>query len=157
MDIISLLEELEELIDEASSVPFSKKVSVNPEDVYGIINDMKDAIPQEIKDAQWVNSERERIISEANSQATSLKDKAKDEVQRSYDEANRRLKELVSENNITQQANQESERIISEAKNTAKTIATNSLAYVDELLSKTSDDLKNTLQAIEENRSQLKY
>lgn len=157
MDIISLLEELEELIDEASSVPFSKKVSVNPEDIYGIINDMKDAIPQEIKDAQWVNSERERIISEANSQATSLKDKAKDEVQRSYDEANRRLKELVSENNITQQANQESERIISEAKATAQTIATNSLAYVDELLSKTSDDLKNTLKSIEDNRSQLKY
>lgn len=157
MDIISLLEELEELIDEAGSIPFSKKVSVDPEDIYGIINDMKESIPQEIKDAQWVNEERERIISEANSQSDSMKEKARDEIQRSYDEANRRLKDLVSEHNITKEANAEAERIVSEAKETANTIATNSLAYVDQLLAKTSDDLRNTLKVIEDNRGQLKY
>lgn len=157
MDIISLLEELEELMDDANTIPFSKKVSVNPEDVYGIINDMKDAIPQEIKDAQWVNGERERILSEATSQAESMKEKAKEEITRGYDDANRRIKDLVSENSITMEANKEAERIVSEAKTTAQSITTNSLAYVDQLLSKTSDDLKNTLQVIDENRSQLKY
>lgn len=157
MDIISLLEELEELIDEASAVPFSKKVTVNPDDIYGIINDMKDSIPQEIKDAQWVNEERERIISEANSQAEQMKEKAKDDIKKGYDDANRRIKELVGEHNITVEANAEAERIISEAKSTAQTIATNSLAYVDQLLEKTSDDLRNTLQVVDENRSQLKY
>lgn len=157
MDIISLLDELEELIDEAGSVPFSKKVTVNPEDIYGIINDMKDAIPQEIKDAQWVNEERDRIISEANSQATSMKEKAQEEIQRSYDEANRRLKQLVSENNITINANQQAEQILQEAKSTAKTITTNSLAYVDQMLANTEDEIKKALQVIEENRSQLKY
>lgn len=157
MDIISLLEELEELMDDANSVPFSKKVSVNPEDVYGIISDMKEAIPQEIKDAQWVNSERERILTEANSQADAMKEKAKEDIKKGYDEANRKIKQLVSEHNITVEANAEAEKIVSEAKTTAQQIATNSLAYVDQLLTKTSDDLKNTLKVIDENRSQLKY
>ena len=157
MDIISLLDELEELIDEAGSVPFSKKVAVNPDDIYGIINDMKDSIPQEIKDAQWVNEERDRILSEANAQATNIKEKAQEEVQRSYDDANRRLKELVNENNITVAANQEADRILLEAQNTAKTITTNSLAYVDQILAKTEDEVRKTLQVIEENRSQLRY
>ncbi|MGY3776281.1 ATP synthase subunit B family protein [Helcococcus sueciensis] len=157
MDIISLLDELEELIDEAGSVPFSKKVTVHPDDIYGIINDMKDSIPQEIKDAQWVNEERDRIISEANTQAANIKERAQEEVQRSYEEANRRLKELVNENSITVAANEEADRIISEAKSTASTITTNSLAYVDQILSKTEDEVKKTLQVIEENRSQLKY
>lgn len=157
MDIISLLEELEELVDEAGSVPFSKKVTINPEDVYGIINDMKDAIPQEIKDAQWVNEERDRIISEAKSQAENIRNQAQEEVKRAYEEADRRVKQLINEHSITVQANSEAERIVSEAKNTAKTITTNSLAYVDQILSKTSEELRNTLQVIEDNRSQLKY
>lgn len=157
MNIISLIQELEEIIDDAGSVPFSKKVTVNPDDIYSIINDLKDSIPQEIKDAEWVNNERDRILSEANSQANSINEKAKLEVQKAYDEANRRFKELVSEHNVTQVANEESERIIAEAKSTAQTITTNSLAYVDQILSKTSDDLRNSIDKIEENRSKLKY
>lgn len=157
MNIISLIEELEEIIDEAGSVPFSKKVTVNPDDIYSIINDLKDSIPQEIKDAEWVNQERERILSEANSQADSINEKAKLEVQKAYDEANRRFKELVSEDNVTKAAHEEADRIVAEAKETAQTIATNSLAYVDQVLAKTSDDLQKAVQTIEENRQQLKY
>lgn len=157
MNIISLLEELEEVIDEAGSVPFSKKVTVNPDDVYGIINDLKDSIPQEIKDAQWVNEERERILSEANSQATQMKEKADAEIKKAYEEANRKFKQLVSESEVTKEAQNEAERIIAEAKNTANTITTNSLAYVDSILAKTADEIQKTLSTIEENRSQLKY
>lgn len=157
MNIISLLEELEDLIDEAGSVPFSKKITLNPDEVYSIINDLKDAIPVEIKDAQWVNQERERILEEANSQASSIKAKAKEDVEKAYDEANRKFKELVNESSITQAANKEAERIITEAKSTAGTITTNSLAYVDQILAKTSDEIKQTLQTIEENRGKLKY
>lgn len=157
MNIISLLEELEEVMDEAGSVPFSKKITVNPEEVYGIINDLRDSIPEEIKDAQWVNQERERILEEANSQASSMKSKAKEDIEKGYEEANRKFKDLVNENSITKEANKEAERIIAEAKNTAKQITTNSLAYVDQILSKTSDELKNTLKVIDENRSELKY
>lgn len=157
MNIISLLEELEGVIDEAGSVPFSKKITVNPEEVYSIINDLKDSIPEEIKDAQWVNQERERILEEANSQANSIKLKAKEEIEKGYEEANRRFRDLVNEHSVTQEANKEAERIIAEAKKTANTITTNSLAYVDQILSKTSDEIKNTLKVIEDNRSQLKY
>lgn len=157
MNIISLIQELEEIIDDAGSVPFSKKVTVNPDDIYSIINDLKDSIPQEIRDAEWVNNERDRILSEANAQANSINEKAKLEVQKAYDEANRRFRELVSEHNVTQSANEESERIIAEAKSTAQTITTNSLAYVDQILAKTSEDLRNSIDRIEENRSKLKY
>ena len=157
MNIISLLEELEGVIDEAGSVPFSKKVTINPDEAYAIINDLKDSIPEEIKDAQWVNQERERILEEAKSQANSVKTKANEEIERAYEDANRKFKEMVNEHTITKEANKEAEKIIAEAKNTANTITTNSLAYVDQILSKTSDEIKNTLQVIEDNRSQLKY
>ncbi|MFM1514974.1 ATPase [Helcococcus ovis] len=157
MNILSLIEELEQIMDDGGSVPFSKKITINPDEVYEVINDLRESIPQEIKDAQWVNQERERILQEANSQASAIKDKAREEVERSYEDANRKLRELVNQDTITVEARKEAEKIIAEAKETANTIATNSLAYVDQILAKTSDELKNTLSTIEENRSQLKY
>lgn len=157
MNILSLIEELEQIMDDGGSVPFSKKITINPDEVYEVINDLRESIPQEIKDAQWVNQERERILQEANSQASAIKDKAREEVERSYEDANRKLRELVNQDIITVEARKEAEKIIAEAKETANTIATNSLAYVDQILAKTSDELKNTLSTIEENRSQLKY
>lgn len=157
MNILSLIEELEQIMDDGGSVPFSKKITINPDEVYEVINDLRESIPQEIKDAQWVNQERERILQEANSQAGAIKDKAREEVERSYEDANRKLRELVNQDTITVEARKEAEKIIAEAKETANTIATNSLAYVDQILAKTSDELKNTLSTIEENRSQLKY
>ncbi len=157
MDIELLLNELKEVVDEAGSVPFSKKVTVNPDDVYAILDDLKESIPQEIKDARWVNQERERILSEANTQAQQIIDGAEQKVQKAYDEANRKLKDLVSEHEITKHAHEEADRIVLEAKNTANTITTNSLAYVDQVLAKTSDEISKTLETIQENRSQLKY
>ncbi|MFM1539429.1 ATPase [Helcococcus bovis] len=157
MNILSLIEELEQIMDDGGSVPFSKKITINPDEVYEVINDLRESIPQEIKDAQWVNQERERILQEANSQASAIKDKAKEDVDRSFEDANRKLRELVNQDAVTIEARKEAERIIAEAKETANTIAANSLAYVDQILSKTSDELKNTLSTIEENRSQLKY
>ncbi|WP_409482559.1 ATPase [Helcococcus ovis] len=157
MNILSLIEELEQIMDDGGSVPFSKKITINPDEVYEVINDLRESIPQEIKDAQWVNQERERILQEANSQASAIKDKAKEDVDRSFEDANRKLRELVNQDAVTIEARKEAERIVAEAKETANTIAANSLAYVDQILSKTSDELKNTLSTIEENRSQLKY
>lgn len=156
MDILKLIDELEEVIDEASSVPFTKKVGVNPEEIYELINDLRDSLPEEIKEARWVNEERERILGEAQKQADVLIQNANEEVQRKDEDAKRRYKELVNEHAITVEAKRQAEGIINEAKQTSETIVTNSLSYVDGMLVKTEDELKNLLSVIADNRSQLK-
>ncbi len=156
MDILKLIDELEEVIDEASSVPFSKKVGINPEEVYELINDLRDSLPEEIKEARWVNEERERILGEAQKQADILIQNANEEVQKKDEDAKRRYKELVNEHAITVEAKRQGEQIIEEAKATSQTIVTNSLSYVDGMLVKTEDELKNLLSVISDNRSQLK-
>lgn len=156
MDILKLIDELEEVIDEASSVPFSKKVGINPEEVYELINDLRDSLPEEIKEARWVNEERERILGEAQKQADILIQNSNEEVQKKDEDAKRRYKELVNEHAITVEAKRQGEQIIEEAKATSQTIVTNSLSYVDGMLVKTEDELKNLLSVISDNRSQLK-
>lgn len=156
MDILKLLDELEEVIDEASNVPFTKKVSVNPDEVYELINDLRDSLPEEIKEARWVNEERERIISEAEKQAEVLIQNANEETLRKDEDAKRRYKELVNEHSITVEAKREAESIISDARDTSNKIAINSLSYVDSMLVKTQDELKHLLSVIEDNRNQLR-
>ena len=157
MDILQLIDELEDVIDDASSVPFTKKVSVNPEDIYEIINDLRDALPEEIKEAKWVNEEKDRILKDAKTQADTLVNQAKSEVEQSYEAANRKYRDLVNENAITIEAKKQAAQIVTDAENIAHGITKNSLAYVDGMLVKTEEELKKLLQVIEENRSQLKY
>lgn len=156
MDILKLIDELEEVIDDASSVPFTKKVGINPEEVYELIHDLRDSLPEEIKEARWVNEERERILGEAQKQADVLIQNANEEVQKKDEDAKRRYKELVNEHAITVEARRQAEQIISEAKSTSQTIVTNSLSYVDKMLVKTEDELKNLLSVISDNRNQLR-
>ncbi|MGF0039285.1 ATPase [Peptoniphilaceae bacterium SGI.131] len=157
MDIVKIIDELEEIVDEASNIPFTKRVSINPDEAYELINELREAIPEEIKEARWINEEKERILSEANNQASQIINQAKEEVEKSYQEANRRYKEMVNQDAITLEAKRQAEEILAEAKMTANTITTNSLAYVDSMLVKTQDELKGLLQVIDENRSQLKF
>lgn len=156
MDILRLLDEMEEIVDNASSVPFTKKVSINPDEIYELINDLRDSLPEEIKESRWVNEEKERIISEAQKQADIIISNANDEVQKMDEDAKRRYKELVNEHAITAAAKREAQNIVDEANNTAQTIANNSLSYVDGILVKTENEIKNILDEIANNREQLK-
>ena len=61
-DINELIDEIEDIMDNASSVPFSRKVSVDPDEIFEIVRDMRDSLPTEIKNAQWINEEKDRIL-----------------------------------------------------------------------------------------------
>ena len=39
--ITDLIYEMEDIMEEASSVPFSKKVAVDPDEIYDVLNEMK--------------------------------------------------------------------------------------------------------------------
>ena len=62
MKLLSSLETLEELIDEAKTAPFSQKILVDPEEIGQLIEQIKKQVPEEIKDATWIKEESERLI-----------------------------------------------------------------------------------------------
>lgn len=65
MKVLNLLEELEELIDTASSVPLTGKTIINKEDFFELIKEIKLALPDEIAQAKHLVQERESIINDA--------------------------------------------------------------------------------------------
>ena len=65
MNVDRLIKELEDIVNNASSVPLTNKVMVDGEEVISILNEIEKVLPDEIKQARWIQNERDRILTEA--------------------------------------------------------------------------------------------
>ncbi|NMB14493.1 MAG: ATPase, partial [Gallicola sp.] len=115
MDLIQLIEEMEDLMDGASTVPFSKKVMVDADEVLEILTEMREALPEEIKQAQWVTEEKERIVTEAEREADAIRKGAQKDADGMNKDAQKRFEALINEHDITKQAEKYGEEIVSKA------------------------------------------
>ena len=156
MDILQLIEELEDEMDDATSIPLSKKVAIDPDTIFEIIKEIRASLPEEIRQAKWVNEERDRILQEANDQAQQLVDQAKQRAAESDQDTQKRFNELVNDHRITQEATKKGEAMIEQAKEQSRQIRQSVFAYVDEILSNTQDNLNSVIAELDHNRSELK-
>ena len=65
MEIFTLLETLEEMLESGKTIPFSNKGIVDKEEMLEIIKEIRLKLPEELKQAKWVKEERQRILVEA--------------------------------------------------------------------------------------------
>lgn len=156
MDINQLIEELEDIIDDGGSVPFSKKVLVDADEVTDILNDMRQSLPEEIKQAQWVTDEKDRILSEADREAKSIVEDARKQSDDIVNEGLDRVHNMIDEHEITKKAEEYGEEIVTKAEKNARMLKSQSINYVDEMLLATQDKLKELLDLLEENRNELR-
>lgn len=73
MTIESLIEELEQIIDEGKSVPFTSNQIVDVERLRTTIEDMRLNMPDELMQARKIASERKEILVEQNLESTAHK------------------------------------------------------------------------------------
>lgn len=156
MDILQLVDELEDVLDDASSIPFSKRVSIDPDEMSEIIKSIRTSLPEEIRQAKWVNEEKDRILSEANAQAQEILQQAQKKAANADQEAKRRFNELVNQHEITKMATQAAKEIVAKAEQQSGEIKASSFAYIDEILAGTQESLKNVIQELSKNRGELK-
>ncbi|MCT4631708.1 MAG: ATPase [Firmicutes bacterium] len=178
MKVLDLLEDLEDLIENGSSIPLTGRVVLDREDLLELVKDIRLQLPDEIKQAKWIKEERnkilaeaqdesERITKEAQSRYQNIVTTAKDEENRIINNTMVRVDELVEEEEIYVVAKEKSTEIINEANLKAQEILKNahdetndlrlgSLEYADKLLSEVQEKLKVTMETIEDNRDELK-
>ena len=121
--LISLLEELEDLITSSSKMPFSEKGIIDLDVAQKIIEDIRANLPRDIQQARWLDQERDRIISDA-----------KKEYNRMINEAKEQVEYLVNNNNIYKDAQKRADAILKEAENHANYMKYRSYEYIDQLL-----------------------
>lgn len=145
MEVFTLLENLEEILESGAKVPFSTKVMVDAEELREIIEDIRLKLPDELKQAKWVKEERQRIISDAELEA-----------QKVLKETEGKIINLIDEHEITKQALAQKEEIIENANKVSKEISEGTREYADSILEKVEKILRETMEIVHDNRRELK-
>lgn len=123
MKVLELLDELDEIIEVASSVPLVKKVMVDPDEISDIVKEIRQELPDEIQQAQWIKNERERILGEAKKEYESI-----------LADARAKADALVENDEITVTAKAKADEIIRVAKENSQVMKMSILDYTDNML-----------------------
>jgi F0F1-type ATP synthase membrane subunit b/b' len=100
-EILYLLDHLEELVGTSKRVPFSTKIMVEEDEFLDLIEQLRISIPNEVKQAQRVVKDRERIIAEAQQEASRIVDTARS-----------RAEYLISQDSITNESRVRAEDLL---------------------------------------------
>jgi dsDNA-specific endonuclease/ATPase MutS2 len=133
MDILQLIDRLEELFNESKSIPLTRNVMVDEDRMLDIIDQMRIAIPEEVKKAQQLLGQRDRVLAQAQEEAN-----------RTIEIARQKADQLVTRDMITQEASRRAEQILAQA----RTEAENTRADADEYVIKSLTQLQAELERI---------
>ena len=123
MKVLELLDELDEIIEVASSVPVVRKVMVDPNEVREIVKEIRLELPDEIQQAQWIKNERQRILDEAKAEYESI-----------LNEARQKADALVENDEITVKAKARADEILRIAQENSQVMKMSILDYTDSML-----------------------
>ena len=135
MEIFTLLQSIEDLLEQSKSIPFSSKVVVDKAEIIDAIKEIRLKLPDELKQAKWIKEERERIIGEAKKEADDI-----------VSEAETRIISMIDEHEITKKAYEKKEEVISAGNEQFRKVTRDADQYaLDELSS-----LEQTLKKLQE-------
>ncbi|WP_294410351.1 vacuolar-type H+-ATPase subunit H [uncultured Ruminococcus sp.] len=138
MSIDEILEEMDELLDKASAVPFvSHKKVIDGERMRELINDVRLNMPHELKEAKKIEFDCQRILNEAKLNAESIIRKAEE-----------RAAQIVSREAIVTEAKKKALDMLTKAQTAAKNLQQNAAASVAKMLNDTESYYSRNLQSI---------
>lgn len=143
MDIMEIIDMMEETINKASTVPFTGKIMMDKEELLDYIQEIRLVYPEQLKEAKWVKTERQRILEEAQERADQIK-KTAEETQ----------EKLIDEHEITRQAYDKAEAIKDMSERDARERRMDTEQYVDDILADVEHRLDLLLRKVREDREE---
>ena len=145
MSIDEILEEMDELLDKASSMPFvAHKKVIDGERMRELINDVRLNMPHELKEAKKIEFDCQRILNEAKLNAEGIIRKAEE-----------RAAQIVSREAIVTEAKKKAVDMLTKAQAAAKNLQQNATASVTKMLNDTENYYARNLQSIKAVKSKI--
>ena len=137
MDIQHLVDRLEQALNESTRIPLSAYLLVNEEKVYSLLDQMRVAVPEEIKRANRVEAEKDRILAQAKEEAERIRELARQEAN-----------ELVKRDAIVNAAQHRAENIVERARRDAEALRQDADVYIVDVLQRLEQDLARTMNVV---------
>src|SRR5512142_2782588 len=133
IDILYLVDRLEALLSKGWRVPMTSKTMIDEDEFLDIVDQMRIAIPEEIKLAKKMQADRERVLAQTQEEAARILALAKEDAAR-----------LVNEHAVVRAAEERADQIGMQAKADADTVRQGADAYATQVLG----DIQGRLELI---------
>jgi leucyl-tRNA synthetase len=137
MDILHLIDRLEEQLNQSRPFPFTHSVIVDEDRLLDIIDQMRMAIPEEVKKAQQLLVQRDRVLAQAQEEAT-----------RTLAIAREKSDQIIERDVIVQAASARAEQLINQAKTEIESTRRDADDYVMDTLRRLEMEVERSLNQI---------
>jgi len=134
MDILQFVDRLEELFNQSRPIWLTHSVIVDEDKFLDIIDQMRIAVPEEVKKAQQLYAQKDRILAQAQEEAN-----------RTLELARQKAAELVEKEPLALEAQRRASQIIDQSRAEAEEIKYGADQYSREALSNLIGELERTL------------
>ncbi len=145
MELLSVINELEELVESSGRIPLTHKVMIDEEKMLDILDRIRTILPDELRKAKWVVQEREKVLAESRKEAERILEAAKAEVEKKSEESE-----------VTRQAREMAESILGKAEQVSREIKLGAREYADEVLGRLEERLDRITKELQQGRAELK-
>ena len=144
MDVLVLIDKLDDLVHNAKAVPLTDQVRVEREAVYGLLDEIRASIPEEVKQARWIVKERQEMLAEAKRETDRLLQEAREQAVRE-----------ASQTEIVKLAERQAQDITDDARRQAREMRLEIEDWADGILSTLEVNLDKFLAAVRRGRERL--
>ena len=132
MNVNNLLDKLENIIAGAWRIPMTKgKCAISAQEIQNLIDDIRLALPKEIKQAKIIVEDRNNILNDARQEAKNM-----------LTNARKQANYMISETNVFRESKRIASKMLLEAKHKTNDMRQNTNEYVESLI----DNLEKALQ-----------
>lgn len=138
MDILHLIDRLEESVRDGQRVPFSALRLVSERRIWPILDQMRISVPDQVRRAERINRERDRIIAQAHEEAERIVALARQDATK-----------LTAEHVISQAAEERATTVRERARMEAESIKADADEYVFGVLCQLEEELHRALRVVQ--------
>ncbi len=137
MNVHEILDRMEFLIHNSKGVPFTRHKAIDEAALLALIDELHQSLPGDIKEARWTVEERERLLQEAQREASRINTSAA-----------QRADQMVQEHALVRQAQARAEALVREAEQHAAQIRKAADEYVAEVMEKLEGQLMRAVATV---------
>jgi hypothetical protein len=137
MDILHLVDRLEELFNQSRPIPLTHSVIVDEDKFLDLIDQMRISIPEEVKKAQQVFTQKDRVMAQAQEEANRT-------VQLARDKAD----QLMEKDMVVQESSRRANQIVEQARMDAEGIKDGADKYAHDRLLELEMQLEHIMNQV---------
>ena len=144
MDVLEVLDQIETLMANSNRNFSGNTVKVDAEEMTALLDELRDALVDEIRQARQIVRDKDAIIEEARNEAQSIKE-----------DLEMNIRTMIDDHEITREATLHAETMMAEAREKSDRIRKGADEYAADVLGKLEKYLDMTLGTVREGKSKL--